>query len=285
MDKLRRTARERPVVSFLLLSIVISWLLWGFQLMLPLIFPAPSGFISYLVLLTGFVPYLGPLIAAAALTWLTGGDLRSWVSQIGRWQVAPRWYGFALLLPLLCGVGVVVASAVFINAPWQIPFLAPLTSGRYVLVFATFVINGIGIEAGFRGFALPWLLQRFNALVASVILGVAWAVWSLPQLLFPASILSSFSIFMYVPALVIFSVLLTYIYNSTNGSVLAAAVLSGGIQTIVANRALEAPSLAMQFITLAIWAIPALTIANLYGEERLAERLPPTENIVNTLDG
>ena len=89
---------------------------------------------------------------------------------------------------------------------------------------------------------------------------------------------------MYVPALVIFSVLLTYIYNSTNGSVLTAAVLSGGIQTVVGFSALRDPSLAMQLITLAVWAIPALTIANLYGEKRLAERLPPTENIVNALD-
>lgn len=282
MDKLRQTVREHPVVSFFLLSIGISWLLWGFQL--TRLLGAPSGFASYLVLLIGFVPYFGPLIAAGALTWFTDGDLRSWTSQIGR-QVAPYWYGFALLLPLLCSVGVTIASAVFINAPWSVPFLDQLIDGRYVLVFITYVINGIGIEAGFRGFALPWLLRRFNALVASVILGIAWAIWSLPQLLFPGSILSAFSIIVYVPALVIFSVLLTHVYNSTNGSVLAAAILSGGIQTIVTSRALDAPGFAMQLIILAIWVIPALAIAHLYGDKRLAEQFPPTENIVNTLDG
>lgn len=274
MDKLRRTARDRPVVSFLLLSIGVSWPLWGLQLVTP-----PSRFASI-----GIVAYFGPLIAAAALIWLTGGDLRSWASQISRWRVAPHWYGFALLLPLLCGVGVVIASALFINAPWSIPFLAPLTNGRYVLVFVTFVINAIGLEAGLRGFALPWLLRRFNALVASVILGVVWAIWSLPQLFFPGSVLSTFSIVVYVPALIIFSVLLTYVYNSTTGSVLVVAVLSGGIQTVVGFSALDAPSLAMQLIILAVWAIPALTIANLYGEERLAERLPPTKNLVNSFD-
>ena len=281
MDTLRRTARNRPVLSFLLLSIGISWPLWGAQLVIPpqRLVSAGLGFVPFFL---GFVPYFGPLIAAAALIWLTGGDLRSWASQIWRWRVAPHWYGFALLLPMLCGVGIVIASALFINAPWRIPFRAPLTNGRYIFVLVTFVINAIGLEAGLRGFALPWLLRRFNALVASVILGVAWAVWSLPQLLFPGSILSALSIVVYIPALVIFSVLLTYIYNSTNGSVLAAAVLSGGIQTGVTT--LGAPTLAMQLITLAVWAIPALAIANLYGEERLAERLPPTENLVNPLD-
>lgn len=132
MDKLRRTARDHPVVSFLLLSIGVSWPLWGLQLAVPPRVFVSSG-LGFVLSLFGLVSYFGPLIAAAALTWLTGGDLRSWVSQIGRWQVAPRWYGFALLLPLLCGVGVVIASALFINAPWSIPFLAPLTNGRYAL--------------------------------------------------------------------------------------------------------------------------------------------------------
>lgn len=283
MDKLRRTARDHPVVSFFLLSIGISWPLWGFQLTRPL--GAPFGFASYLVLLIGFVPYFGPLIAAATLTWLTGGDIRSWASQIWRWQVAPHWYGFAILLPLLCSIGVTVVSAVFINAPWNIPFLDRPTNSQYVFIFVTSLINAIGIEAGLRGFALPWLLQRVNALVASVILGVIWAIWTLPQLLFPGSTISMFAIFMYVPALVIFSVLLTYVYNSTNGSVLIVALLSASIQNVVGYRALEAPSIAMQLIILVVWAIPALTIAHLYGDERLAERLPPAKNIVNTPDG
>lgn len=284
MNKPRQIIQERPVVSFILLSISISWPLWRFQLMIPQIF-GRSDIGPYLDIVFGFVPYFGPLIAAAALTRLTGGDLQSWASQIWRWRVAPHWYGFALLLPLLCSVGVTVVSAVFINAPWTISFLDRPTNGQYIFSFVTLLINAIGIEAGLRGFALPWLLQRFNALIASVILGVIWAIWTLPQLLFPGSTISMFAIFMYVPALVVFSVLLTYVYNSTNGSVLVVALLSASIQNVVGYSALEAPSLAMQLIILAVWAIPALTITHLYGDERLAERLPPTENIANTLDG
>ena len=278
MSELRRTIRNRPVVSFLLLSIGVSWPLWGLQLVVPYqtFVSLGLGFVPYFF---GFVPYFGPLIAAVALIWLAGGDPRSWASQIGRWRVAPHWYGFALLLPLLCSVGVVIASALLINAPWQNPFRA---YPGYVPVFVSFVITAFGLEAGFRGFALPRLQRRFNALLASIILGVAWAVWSLPQLLFPGSILAEFSIFVYVPALIIISVLLTYIYNSTRGSVLAATVLSAGFQTGLATSI--TPILAMQLVTLSIWAIPALWIANFYGEERLAERLPPTENLVGMLD-
>ena len=274
MDKLRRTAREFPLMGFLILSIGISWPLWGLQLATP-----PAVFASISIL-----PYFGPLFAAAVLIWLTGGDLSSWASQIVRWRIAPHWYGFALVLPLLCGVGVVIGSALLANAPWRIPFLTPLTSGRYVLGLISYIIYAIGLEAGFRGFALPQLQQRYNALVASVILGVAWSIWSLPQLLFPGSVLSTFSIFAYVPALIVFSVLLTYIYNSTSGSILATAVLGGGIQTAVGFSVLAAPNPVMQAVTLAIWAIPALTIANLYGAEQLAKRLPSTNYLSNTAD-
>lgn len=278
MNELRRTVRSRPVVSFFLLSVGVSWSLWGLQLVVPYQ-PFVSFGLGFVFYLFGFVPHFGPLFAAVVLVWLAGGDLRSWASQIGRWRVAPYWYGFALLLPLLCSVGVVIASALLINAPWQNPFR---TAPGYAPVFISFVITAFGLEAGFRGFALPRLQRRFNALVASVVLGVAWAVWSLPQLLFPGSVLSTFSMFVYVPAVIVFSVLLTYIYNSTNGSVLVATVLSAGIQTGLATS--STPIRAMQLVTLAVWTVPALWVANFYGEERLAERLPPTENHIDLLD-
>ncbi|MEE4177076.1 MAG: CPBP family intramembrane glutamic endopeptidase [Bacteroides sp.] len=44
-----------------------------------------------------------------------------------------------------------------------------------------FLFGGaVGEEIGWRGFALPLLLKRFNPLKASLILGVLWSFWHLP---------------------------------------------------------------------------------------------------------
>jgi membrane protease YdiL (CAAX protease family) len=40
-----------------------------------------------------------------------------------------------------------------------------------------FLITNIGEEIGWRGYALPHLLRRFNSLVSSLIIGVCWAAF------------------------------------------------------------------------------------------------------------
>jgi membrane protease YdiL (CAAX protease family) len=49
----------------------------------------------------------------------------------------------------------------------------------FFLVILT-LTDGLGEELSWRSFALPRLLSRHNALAASLILGVLWALWHLP---------------------------------------------------------------------------------------------------------
>jgi membrane protease YdiL (CAAX protease family) len=65
-----------------------------------------------------------------------------------------------------------------------------LRSGAYAdvraVVFtflATVIIVGLFEEVGWRGFALPRLQRRLDALWAALVLGVLWAFWHLPELI------------------------------------------------------------------------------------------------------
>lgn len=50
-----------------------------------------------------------------------------------------------------------------------------------------FLLGGRQEEIGWRGFALPRLLDRFDAVTASLVIGAVWAVWHLPLLVMEGS--------------------------------------------------------------------------------------------------
>jgi membrane protease YdiL (CAAX protease family) len=84
-------------------------------------------------------------------------------------------------------------------------------------------IAALGEELGWRGYALPRLQGRLHPLSASLVIGVIWAAWHLPYFAYPAIHPMPFGIGfpLFAITLVSESVLATWLYNSTGGSVLA----------------------------------------------------------------
>ncbi|MDH5607741.1 MAG: CPBP family intramembrane metalloprotease, partial [Anaerolineae bacterium] len=96
-------------------------------------------------------------------------------------------------------------------------------------VIAFFVIFFMGgplqEEFGWRGFATDRLQEKFNALWASIIMGILWAVWHLPLLFIPRE-----ESYYNRPAWGLFltttlvTILFTWIYNNTNRSIFATLI-------------------------------------------------------------
>ena len=150
-------ARRWPVTTFYLLTLAVSW---------PL----------------GFLPP-GPSIAAIAVTALIDG--RSGVGALLRmvtvWRVGVRWYLVAILGP----VGIVVLAA-WVNVLTGAMVTTQDPLGDWLEFGQLFVIQVVGVfvgsweELGWRGYALPRLLKSFSPLMASLCLGVLWALWHIP---------------------------------------------------------------------------------------------------------
>jgi membrane protease YdiL (CAAX protease family) len=263
------SARRHPLLAFFLVSILFSWIVWA-----PLT-AAGLGwtrlrFSPYLHLIGG----LGPLIAAIVVTYACDGRaglnrlLERCISVRGR----RRWIVLAVAGPVLLFVGSAVALRVFGLGPvvWadvgrSVEYPA-LSSGAYCV--ANVLFYGYGEELGWRGFALPRIQARRNALTSAMLVGAAWAAWHLPLFAFAGGLSSMngaafagwlFSIFTG-------SILMTWLFNASRGSVLAVALFHGVLDVLMTSPVHAAlPSIMGAIIT-----VYGLAIVVVLGAENLA---------------
>jgi len=201
------------------------------------------GFAPSLAVATGWLPpaaaQLGALsssLAAIVLVMVESrkGGLRELLGRILIWRVGIHWWAFALFFAIIPSVAALYLFSLFGGPPVDWSGLQPLYTVVPMFVMLT-IAAGIGEEFGWRGFLLPRLQTRHNALVSSLMVGVAWATWHIPLFfikgttqyeiqsqggLLPAIL--GYSIFVIVS-----SIQFTWVFNNTKGSVLLAAVLHG----------------------------------------------------------
>jgi membrane protease YdiL (CAAX protease family) len=149
-----------------------------------------------------------------------------------------------------------------------------------LLIGAVIDEGGTLEELGWRGFALPQLIDRMaSPLTATVLLGVLWWAWHLPREIttlmggaeLPEFFLGQTKFLILCLAL---SVVITYVFLRTGGSVWAGILIHGG--TNVWSKALGAPAnrLAGEDVRTIIVAVIAILILIATGG-RLGRRQRP----------
>lgn len=147
---------------------------------------------------------------------------------------APGYYLLALVLfPAIWLLGIIVSRAMGMEIPGSnYPTLDVRLLGIILLFFLmSFIHGGLSEEPGWRGFALPRLQAWFSPLVASLILGVLWAVWHAPAR-FGGIEAKSLEDTLVEWVLILFvTFIFTWFYNRTKGSILATALLHPSMNT------------------------------------------------------
>jgi membrane protease YdiL (CAAX protease family) len=186
---------RHPLVSFFVMAYAFSWIVWAPWVLgedgaglLPInISQTASGYLNATSILAG------PTLAAFIMTATTEGreGVRRLLGRYVLWRVGLRWHLFALLgIPLIMVLGTMVYSM-------ELPNLGALGGPSYLLsylgYFALVTLLGGPLleEGGWRGFALPRMERLHGPLLASLILGVLWALWHLPEFLVPSWAASS----------------------------------------------------------------------------------------------
>jgi membrane protease YdiL (CAAX protease family) len=194
--------------------------------------------------------------------------VRALLANIVRWRVGPRWYAVALLLPVAISLVAFYLNALLSGG--ATPSAADF-AGLYTLplVFlTTTLINGpFTEEPGWRGFLLPRLQRRYTPLIASLIVGVIWASWHLPVLISdPTGQRPPLQFFVLVVAQ---SVVFTWVYNSTRGSVLVVILMHGAFNSFLRLTAPTVLDSAVYglfwWVMAALWWVVALAVIALTG--------------------
>jgi membrane protease YdiL (CAAX protease family) len=149
---------------------------------------------------------------------------------MARWRMPLRWWAATLSPLAFLGGALAVASAA-----GKLPSGSDF--GRYsglpalgvVPVAVIAILLTFGEETGWRGFALPLLQRRYGALAAALLVTPIWAVWHLPYF-FTVATYRGFTPVGYVGfvfGIACGSIVLTWLYSGTGGSILACAVWHG----------------------------------------------------------
>jgi membrane protease YdiL (CAAX protease family) len=249
--KTAMSRNARGLIGYFVLAYAISWAI-GVPLALAkqgIIRPVFPEWFHY------FVAY-GPTLSALIVTAVTQGKqgMKELWGRITKWRVGGIWWVVALS-PLIVGVlvalvmGLLTNNRVSLRDLGEIHFLPPLGIGALFLWILTF---GIGEEIGWRGYALPRLQSDRSALYATTILVFFWALWHLPQFfyLFDPSIAIGWIIGLYAGAIVF-----TWLFNSTEGSILVVAVFHGCFNYMSASSAGNGLLAAIVSTMVMIWAV------------------------------
>ena len=167
-----------------------------------------------------FLNAFSPTISALILSWIIGGadEVKRLLSGFTRWNVGLRWYFAAAFLFL----GPLAFALIYIALGNEVPGIREgLTASAVLgqLVFTLFS-GPISEEAGWRGFALPRLHEKANALNSSLILGVIWCCWHIPLFFLPGSSQQGIPFPIYLMLVVTLGIYFTWLYNNAKGSLI-----------------------------------------------------------------
>ena len=198
------------------------------------------------------------------LTWKKEGlpGLRLLGQRIIQFRLGWRWYIFTILVVFTATVGQLT-----INRLLGISFNETLFLTQLANFLPLLILGPLSEEIGWRGYALPRLQTRWNALTSSVIVGVIWGLWHLPLFMMVGTSQYELGI-PFIGFLVGFianSVFYTLLYNNTKHSLWSAilfhwiftyamqVVISGITRSPLYNWLEYLPYVIIALVVMVIW--------------------------------
>jgi uncharacterized protein len=227
-DRPSNTINRRPLLMYFVFSYTFFWLLlisfFGIAVGLLKVDMAslPAWLIPLLTIIGSWMPSLAAAIVTGACEG-RGGVRRLFV-MFFQFHLPTRWY-LAALVPVAIAFAAVVIYRVLGGEPSGGVSLSP---AFWASLLVTSLLTGpTGEEPGWRGFALPRMLQRYSPLKAGLLLGLVWSFWHLPLWLtsgFTGNVLLLYILFFNI-GIISLNLLMTWIFRNTTHSLVPMVII------------------------------------------------------------
>ena len=220
----RVIAKPNPVTQFRIfvwIAFAASWGIGGAGVLIARFFPAARDLdtASPLYYLAAYsISGTGILLTAL---FLRGEGLRQLLRRLVP-RVADSWaYGVVI-------VGYVVITNIAVAAAHGIHSLTQLSWGAVALQLPMVLLRDpgpVGEEFGWRGFALPRLLDHVSPLHASIRLGLVHTLWHVPLFVIPGMPQAQLSFPAFAVGVIAIAVFDTFLYLRATGNLLLAILV------------------------------------------------------------
>lgn len=216
-----------PLAAFVRLSFALSWGVGGAYLLARMLWPSlpPLDAANPAFLLINCAPSAAAYILVVRAEGFAGARALA-MQTFQNFRITAFMVAIGTLPLLVCMLSV---GALVLGLPWPVSIRDAFVS-MPLLLFATPLlflnIAPIAEEYGWRGFALPLLLQRHSPFVASMLLGGVWIVWHIPAFLLGGIMAVSIaSFFWWAMTTLALSLCMTALYVRTAGNLLIAGLI------------------------------------------------------------
>jgi membrane protease YdiL (CAAX protease family) len=246
--------KRHPLVVFFVLAYLFSWLIWGTTI-------AQSRSLLSFHIPSALVFWIGLNLATYITAALTGGwaAVKDVLSRIVRWRFHPVWYLIALLLTAAISLASIAIHRA-LGGSHQVGVLLAADKILPSLLFQIFFFT-LTEETAWRGFALPRLQVKYNALTSSLILGLLWGLWHFPLTLIPGTFQATTPFAGFVLSTIATAILMTWLFNHSRGSVLLAGIFHAATDVAIPFLNVMTGDLRLFWMFIAIqWVVAGIII-------------------------
>jgi uncharacterized protein len=251
----RRLLRRQPVLGFFVLTYLLSW---SWYVPLAIHGDTVRAGVGWPTHLPGL---LGPALAAVIMTAVVDGHdgLLDLGRRVVRWRTGWKWWAIVAGTLSLASLGLVGPALRRSDLPALGDFTRYTGIGAIAplgVVALALLVNGLGEETGWRGFAVDRLLRTHSLGWTALVVAVGWAGWHLPFFYMVHSFERMGPLALgWLVGLAAGSVVLTWLYREGHRSVLLVAAWHTAYNLTSATEATGAVVGTVTSILVIAWAL------------------------------